>query len=194
MLAKTLHTALRQARGTSGAVSQIIYPPDFWRSFTVRRFASDDHSMKHYLGFIVTGQTFQQRTGLPNEFSSAFGRIALSFSDLEHQLSLAVAKLLKLDSRKAEILTAEMSFKNKVHLMASLILNLESTHNFNSGDAPLTEVLDELVACCFKAEELRCGEWVPTGIVWWALSLPFLSRSSDGKFTNVVLLVRNRKS
>jgi hypothetical protein len=111
--------------------------------------------MKHYIGFVNTGQTFEERTGSPDEMTSAIGHIALSFSKLEGELSVSVAKLLKLNPTTAEIVTAEMSFKNKVHLFASLVREMSSSFQFNTGNAPTIEVLDELISCCFKAEELR---------------------------------------
>jgi len=111
--------------------------------------------MKHYPGFIITHQTFAERIGLPDEFSAAVGRVTLSFSDLESALSDSIEKLLKLDFTTAQIITAELSFKNKVHLFASLVRNMSSTHKFNTGNAPVSEVLDELVACLFRAEQLR---------------------------------------
>jgi hypothetical protein len=111
--------------------------------------------MPHLEDFCRTGYSFEERTGDADPVSAAIGRITLWFSQLEDNLSTAVHRLLKLDLEMGEIVTSELSFKAKVHLMASLARKHIPTRRFNTGDIDAEELLDELVARCFKAEELR---------------------------------------
>ena len=105
--------------------------------------------------FSRTNDTFEERTGDPDTFSCAVGRIVIWFADLEHEISMAIHKLLGHDARTTAIITSEMSFKNRVHAMASLIREQVSEKQFNTGHESTEDVLNVIVARCFQAEELR---------------------------------------
>lgn len=113
--------------------------------------------MKYYddCEFERTGCCFEERTGDPDTFSSAIGRITLNFSELEDQVCLAITKLLAVSENIGFIITAESSFRNRMHLLGSLVRHLASTTKFNTGPNDAVEMFSELMALCFKAEELR---------------------------------------
>jgi hypothetical protein len=97
--------------------------------------------------------------------SSGVGHVALGFSSLEDSLDAAVAALLKTDSRSASVVTAEISFKAKVHILSSLVRERAGSRKFNCGTDDPVEVFQELVSLLFRAEELRNqvmhSSWVP---------------------------------
>ncbi|MBI3714794.1 MAG: hypothetical protein HY255_02235 [Betaproteobacteria bacterium] len=110
--------------------------------------------MSHFDQFKVTGYTYEERT-TPEAFTSALGEMAVSFSKLEDELSGAIAILLSSPYGIGQVVTAELSFRNKVHLMASLVKQLSGKRPFNFSADDLVEGVNELAANCFRAEELR---------------------------------------
>jgi hypothetical protein len=110
--------------------------------------------MKHYQEFKRTGVSFEEMVGRPDEISCAVGRVAMNFSDLEDELSKGITQLLRIDSEQGSIVCAELSFKTKLHLFASLFRKTLAGRTTQGGYDPL-EVLDDLVTLCFRAEELR---------------------------------------
>ena len=91
--------------------------------------------MKHYQNPERTAFSFQDRVGDPDNFSSALGRIAFNFSQLEDQVSASITELIGVAPAIGNILTAELSFKNKVNVLASLVHQFLPTTAFNTGDA-----------------------------------------------------------
>jgi len=102
-----------------------------------------------------TTYTFEERTGDPDTFSSGIGRIVLNFSHLESQLDTGIIQCLELDEERGRIITSELSFKNKVHLLSSLIKYLTPKWRFNTGDDDQLECWDKIVKQCFRSEEKR---------------------------------------
>jgi pyruvate formate-lyase activating enzyme-like uncharacterized protein len=102
---------------------------------------------------IETGQSFEERIGKPNKFDAAMGRIVQSFSFLEDTLSNIISILLKFDGDLVNIITAELSFRNKVSLFSSLYKHFQDTYE------PVNEETDkhfqELLKALNKANELR---------------------------------------
>ncbi len=111
--------------------------------------------MKYFEEFHPSGYTFRERIGEPNAFDAGIGRIALCFADLEEILSNTLLQLLVLTPRYGWIFTSELSFKNKVDMMASLVRQRLPTTRFNVANDPPGEVLNELVKILFQAEELH---------------------------------------
>ncbi len=111
--------------------------------------------MKYFEEFLPSGFTFRERIGEPNAFDAGIGNIALRYSDLEEIVSNTLLQLLVLIPRYGRIVTSELSFKNKVDMMASLVRQRLPSTRFNVGDDPPVEVLDELVKILFQAEELH---------------------------------------
>ena len=111
--------------------------------------------MKYYHEFKNHGGSFAERAGDPDKFFSAIGMIAISFAELDDQLSEAIVSLLGSQHGAGEIVVAELSFRAKVNLFASLVRQRAKDRPFNVGNAPVLEVLRDLCANVFKAEELR---------------------------------------
>jgi hypothetical protein len=139
--------------------------------------------MDYEVEFKRTGETFEERAGKGDVFSSAIGRIALNFSDLEDQVSTAIIKLLKLEEKTGDIVTAEMSFKNKLHMMAALVRHFIPTIQFNTGENNPDEELSELIKFCTKSEQLRNqimhSSWV--GPYLWDAKAQRLKKSAKSK-------------
>ncbi len=102
-------------------------------------------SRKHFEQFQDSGSSYEDRAK-PNPFYDALGRLMVNFSELEDALSLAIQSLLKTDPQTSVILTADLSFRAKVQ-MANVL--------YRQRHIKYLDVLRELVALCFEAEELR---------------------------------------
>lgn len=111
--------------------------------------------MAYLEAFARSGDSFEDRVGVPEAFDAAIGHVAMAFSYIEDTLSESIGELLRIDSRSTAAVTAEMSFRNKVHLFASLVrLQLEHVQ-FNVGTLDPQAYLGELIGACFKCEEMR---------------------------------------
>ncbi len=86
----------------------------------------------------------------------AVGAVALAFAELEDEVSLACTRMLGVAENIADTVTCEMSFKNKLHLLASLFRQraAEPSAVWGVGDRSV-QAFDELMANCFEAEQLR---------------------------------------
>ena len=78
----------------------------------------------------------------------AIGDVTICFADLEDQLSTSISFVLQRGDEVGRIVTAELAFKNKTHLLASLFKATRSDSD-NLGR------LDELLGLCCDAEALR---------------------------------------
>jgi len=107
-----------------------------------------------YINSISTAG-YSERLGMPDELSSAIGLICTAFQQLEEELSKSISRLIGGSPSIADILTAEMPFKNKAHLFASLVKHLHPNHHFNTIPGHDLEYINELVKSLFKSEELR---------------------------------------
>ena len=109
--------------------------------------------MKYYDDFRPTGQSFAERVGLPDEQHAAMGRIALGFSFLEDTARNMIVLLASLAPEAGSILTAGMSFRQKMDVLSSLTL-----HRFASDPPPdgdLEEQVKDIFVLCAKVEDLR---------------------------------------
>jgi hypothetical protein len=79
----------------------------------------------------------------------------VSFSELEDRLSEAIDSLIGGNDGTGSIVAAELSFRAKVNLFASLVRHRADGRYFTVPDAAVSEVLQELCNNIFKAEELR---------------------------------------
>jgi hypothetical protein len=111
--------------------------------------------MKYYEDFQVTGQSFGERVGPPDEFDSAMGRIALSFSFLEDTARNMIMMLAGTDFSVGCIITAELSFRQKLNVLASLIKQLLPSLVVAEDRTMIEEQTNELLALCWRSEELR---------------------------------------
>lgn len=112
-------------------------------------------SPKDRYRFKRLGETHLDRAGDDPDSFNLVGRVIIHFNFLEEQISLAIIKLLKVDTKVGHILTAELSFKNKVNLLGSLYLELKDHTQFNSFFKDQDEAFNEILIACNECEELR---------------------------------------
>ncbi|MGA8864828.1 MAG: hypothetical protein WBM09_08950 [Gallionella sp.] len=110
--------------------------------------------MAYFEKFVRTSYTYEERVE-PQPFMSAIGQMAVWFAELEDEVSEAIIKLLKIAPDTGRIVTTELSFRNKVHMMSALVKSAAGKQKFNFPASSLVEAMNELAANCFKAEELR---------------------------------------
>jgi hypothetical protein len=111
--------------------------------------------MKYYQDFFRTGQSFEERIGDPREFDAAMGRIALSFSFLEDTARNVIMLLAGTEFRVGCILTAELSFRQKLNALASLIKQQLLTLAAKEQRPQIEEQTRELLALCWSSDDLR---------------------------------------
>ena len=109
----------------------------------------------YYYNPDTTGETFEDRTGDPDEFSAGIGRIVLNFSHLETLISDGIIKCLELDDTRGKNVTSELSFKSMLHILSSLVRHLHPKWKFNVGEDDPLESWKKIEKQCFKAEEKR---------------------------------------
>jgi hypothetical protein len=99
--------------------------------------------------------TYEERVGAPDEFNAVIGRICINFSALEETLSKCIIKILGQSSDVGNILTSELSFRNKVGLFFSLYFKLRDKFDFNEFENFELEYFKLLIKALNKAEDLR---------------------------------------
>lgn len=99
--------------------------------------------------------TFEERVGSPDELSSVIGRITMNFSALEDTLSECIIKVIGQSNVVGQIITAELSFKNKINLFSSLYFELKDKVEFNAFPGLETEHFKEIIKALNKCEILR---------------------------------------
>jgi hypothetical protein len=111
--------------------------------------------MKFYYHFRRTDLTFEERTGEADAFSAAIGRVVLNFSELESRLTVALSKIHGLDEETGQILTCEISFNDKVDMLASTVRHRGEKMTFYNESVDAIDMFSELATLCLKAKELR---------------------------------------
>jgi hypothetical protein len=111
--------------------------------------------MRYYEDFKPSGISFAEQIGDPNEFDAGMGRIALGFSDLEDMIRNVIVLLLACDAKVGSIVAAELSFRQKIDLMASLFRHRLPTFVPMEQQQEVEAEFDEIVHMCRRAEELR---------------------------------------
>lgn len=100
--------------------------------------------------------SYEERVGEPDELSAVMGRITMNFQYLEDRIDkIIIENLLEIDDEIGTIITAELSYKNKVNLFASLYYKLSKNKNFNFVKGLESEHFKQLLKALFKCEELR---------------------------------------
>jgi hypothetical protein len=111
--------------------------------------------MKYYQEFIPTGSKFSDRIGEPDEFDAALGRIVLAFSILEDTTRIMILILANIEPMVGQIFAAELSFRQKIDVMGSLLHHRAFHSNESTNHAETRDQITELLALCRQAEELR---------------------------------------
>lgn len=109
--------------------------------------------MKYFNDTISSGQTFEERIGDPDKFDASLGRIVEGFSFLERTLSNVIILILDVTNEIGNIITAELSYKNKINLFSSLFKN--NIDIFKKVHSDIETQFTELLSLCNKAEEIR---------------------------------------
>jgi len=109
--------------------------------------------MKYYDFKVQTVCTFEERCGPGYEFDAALGCIVVGFSLLERTLSNVITLMLGVSAGLGEIVTAELSFRNKVNLFASLFKH--GIDSYSQRETDIEQRFEELMTLINKAEELR---------------------------------------
>jgi hypothetical protein len=111
--------------------------------------------MRHYDPFQYSGYSFEERVGPPDPMSAAIGYIAINFTALEDHLAATLNHLLEGDERWTLLLTAGLSFEEKLQLLDERVHLLAPTRAFNTGDVDAVELFAELRTRCAQAARLR---------------------------------------
>ncbi len=83
-----------------------------------------------------------------NQMAEAIGEVTINFADLEDDVSAAISFLLKRGDDVGRIVTAELSFKGKLNLVAAVFRHL-------TPESERLESLRELLGLCLKIEGIR---------------------------------------
>lgn len=86
--------------------------------------------------------------GTADTVARALGSVVIEFEMLDEQIRAAISFLLRRDENIGRIVTAELSFKNKVNLLAALFRQ-------QKANSPDIDRLDELGARFFEIEQQR---------------------------------------
>jgi hypothetical protein len=111
--------------------------------------------MKYYEDFHPTGQSFEERVGDPDEFDSAMGRIALGFSFLDDTARNMIIMLAGTDFSVGCIMTTELSFRQKLNVLSSLIKQQLPALVADENRVVIEDQTNELLKLCWRSEELR---------------------------------------
>jgi hypothetical protein len=111
--------------------------------------------MKRDRDFKPSGTSFVDRIGEPDEFDAAMGRIALAFSFLEDTARNVLLLLSGTKNEIGNILAAELSFRQKLDVTASLARQTLGSLATPTEQLNAQEDIQELVSMCRRSAELR---------------------------------------
>ena len=110
---------------------------------------------KFFAGFENSPYSLEERGIETDDFTKSLGLLIIAFSDLENELEILIHKLIGIDTEIGTILTAELSYRNKVTLIASLMKKKRNSINENIDPEFIDEFIEEFIKMLFKCEELR---------------------------------------
>jgi hypothetical protein len=99
--------------------------------------------------------TYEERVGPPEELPAVIGLITLHFQALDEELSKRIAQMINSETAICDIVTAELSFQNKLNLFASLYYLIKSKSKFNAIPGFQDQHFEEIIKACVKCEEFR---------------------------------------
>jgi hypothetical protein len=100
-------------------------------------------------------QGYEERVGEPDAAASALGHVVVGFSWLEDSLAGHISTLSGLRTDLAPALTAEMSFKNKVAALSSLVKLRCMSQNPDEDLETNNDMWKDIVGMVFTAEAMR---------------------------------------
>jgi hypothetical protein len=98
---------------------------------------------------------YEGRVGPPEALPAVIGRISMNFQSLEDELSNRIIQMLNIDQEIGEIITAELSYNNKVNLFASLYYKMKDIFHFSSISGYEDGYFKELLKALNRCEEFR---------------------------------------
>jgi len=110
---------------------------------------------KIFANFETSPFTLEERGIEVDDFTKSLGLVSIAFSDLENQLEKLIHRVLKIENDIGEILTSELSFKNKVFLVISLMRKNKQLIQQNANPKYIDLFIDEFSKMLLKCEELR---------------------------------------
>lgn len=110
---------------------------------------------KFFANFETSPYTLEERGIETDDFTKSLGLLIIAFSDLENEIEKLIHKILGLNNDIGTILTVELSYKNKVFLIASLMKKMKESIKENIDPEYLDQFIDEFIKMLFKCEELR---------------------------------------
>lgn len=111
--------------------------------------------MKYCPEFEISHQSFASRIGRLREFDAAIGLVTLAFSELEDAIRNVILLLSGTDRKATHIMTAQLSFRQKLDVLASLVKLRVETVAGKKERSVMQEHSAEIMSMCQKAEELR---------------------------------------
>ncbi|MCC7131773.1 MAG: hypothetical protein IT352_03960 [Gemmatimonadales bacterium] len=110
--------------------------------------------MAYYHDLKPDPMTFEERLGTPGALEAALGLLVIHFQELEAVIVEALGRLLATRRRDVAALTAEMSFKARIHALASLY-RIAQERETDPESADNIARLDELLGRCLFLEGER---------------------------------------
>lgn len=107
--------------------------------------------------FGKTEYSFRERVGAPDALSSGIGRVIINFQLLDEEINHSIHWILRSRKSACDIITAGLSFRNKVDLLFCLIEEYKDKILFNTPHVPMGHkiYIKELRNAITKCEELR---------------------------------------
>ena len=138
---------------------------------------TDDEKLKPQREYPLPGSTPWYNKRAREDAERAIGRICMAFQELEETLSGLISRLVSADLHLGSIITAELSFRNKIGLLCSLYL-----YRAELSEPP--EVLSALLARLHDAEQRRNtflhSYWVKAPVCGSLTRYKFTAKSGKG--------------
>jgi hypothetical protein len=111
------------------------------------------------------------------ESERSIGRLSMAFQELEELVSCLIGQLISDDARLGTIITAELSFRNKLGLLCSLYL-------YRAGVPKPPEPLKTLLGRVHRAEERRNtilhSNWIKAPVCGMLTRYKYTAKSGKG--------------
>jgi hypothetical protein len=111
------------------------------------------------------------------ESERAIGRICMAFQELEEIVSCLIGRLISDDNQLGAIITAELSFRNKLGLLSSLYL-------YRAATPKPSKAFKTLLARLHRAEERRNtilhSYWVKSRVCGMLIRYKYTAKSAKG--------------
>lgn len=101
-------------------------------------------------------RSMEERVGLPKATYAALGHVVVGFSWLERTAKKMINIVLFNNVGDAKIITSEMSYKNTIACLSSLVKQrIKDGYCFNCGNENQEEMWSDIVKMLYTCEELR---------------------------------------